>query len=328
MAATTGLLIAGGLLAGGSIAGGIISGNRQAEAAENAASEQARVAREVLAQQQRDRERALGLAQPSYQEMALIARQQELAEANLQQMLAAIDQDRQLLNSVDPALKSAGEQAYKLLQGQESSVLAPLRAERGRMREDLKTSLRDKLGSGYETSSAGIEALSRFDADSAGLMEGAQQQTLGTLLGVSASVRPNIAGEVGAAYGTTSQILGSALAGQQNIQGRQVNAFTGSPVNYQNVINTAGGQFLGDMIRAQTWGNAFNSFGQIGGGLIGYGLQDARMDKYLPRADVNGTFNIGGGGQLPAVGSFGGYGGYTGMVPSYYNSPNFGRVGG
>ena len=54
------------------------------------------------------------------------------------------------------------------------------------MRQQLKNTLSERLGSGYETSSAGIEALSRFDDDTSNVLMSAQQQTLGMLLGTAA----------------------------------------------------------------------------------------------------------------------------------------------
>jgi len=319
---TTAALIIGGASIVGSTVGGIITGNNAAQASENIAKEQAAMAERVLQMQREDREFALKLAQSSPSESAAIARQYQMAEQSLSAQLESIEKDRELMNAVDPALKEAGHQALQLLQGKEAAALGPLKAERTRQRDMLESNLRDALGSGFNTSSAGMEALNRFDAESQSVLAGAQQQTMGALLGLSAGVRPDVAGKEARAYGTSSQIAASALAGTQNVAARQVAAYNGSAVNYQGVVNTSGSQYVGDLGRAQALGNLFGNIGQIGGSFAGYGMQNSMLDKYLARSDVSGHVNIGGGG---AAGGFN-YGGSN--VPSSYNSPLFGQIGG
>ncbi len=272
------MVAVGGVMAIGGIVGESIASGNAADAQENIASEQNRMAMYVLEQQRADRERALGLAAPSMDELRMISRQYQMSEQALAAQLASIKQDEDLLHSVDPALKEAGKQAYDMLQGKEAAALAPLRAERARQKETLKATLRDQLGAGYATSSAGIEAMQAFERESAGLSADVQNQTLGAFLGVAASVRPDVSGKLGRAYGTSSQMMSTALAGQQNVAGRQVAAFTGNAPNYQNVINTAGSQYVGELGKSQAMGNMFGQIGQIGGMAAGYGMQRNQMD--------------------------------------------------
>ena len=265
--------IGSAVVAGGGAVLGYAGAKDAASAQEKIAKEQNAMAQQVLEQQRKDRETAVGLAQPSLSELNLIATQQQYAADNLATQLESIRKDRELLDAVDPALKEAGSQAFKLLQGQEAAALGPLKDQRARERQSLESNLRAQLGSGYSTSSAGIEALSRFDSETGALTQSAQQQTLGQFLGLAASVRPDIAGKTAQAYGSSSNILGSALAGQQNITGRQVAAYTGSNVNYQNVINTAGASYVGDLGNANAMAGLGQGIAGIGGVGVGYGIQ-------------------------------------------------------
>src|SRR5690606_36516284 len=115
--------------------------------------------------------------------------QQEESVLKNQEMQIA--RQNQLLEAVDPALKEAGSQALQLLQGKEAAALNPIRQQRERDRKKLEENLARRLGSGFRTSSAGIEALSRFDQSTSEMLFNAQNTTMNQLLSLSASVRPD-----------------------------------------------------------------------------------------------------------------------------------------
>ena len=258
------------------IAGGVgqyFAGKNQAEAMQKIAQQQADLARQVIEMQRKDRETAVGYAAPSIEEMAQISKQLEMSMASLNSQLASIAKDEELLHAVDPALKEAGVQAYQLLKGQEAAALSPIRTERERQKQILRSSLRAQLGSGFETSSAGIEALNRFDQETAGVLQQAQDQTLQSFLGLAANIRPDVSGKIGRAYAGASQIGAVGLTGLQNVAGRKVSAFNQVPISYQNLVTTAGAGEIGNLVNAQTVGQLFGNIGQIGGAVAGAGIQ-------------------------------------------------------
>lgn len=111
----------------------------------------------------------------------------EIAELdkNIREADVTIARERKVLEAIDPSLMEAGKQALQLLQGKESALLSPLRNQRTRDRKQLEERLRRQLGPGFETSSAGIEALGRFDEQTSDLLTRTQQGAALQLLGVS-----------------------------------------------------------------------------------------------------------------------------------------------
>ena len=268
MGVATAAIVGGSLIAGG-VAGGIIAGNKQANAAQAAALAQRDIAQQQLEYQQRLQERALRLSQASPQELASIQQILGLQQKTIAEGEKALQADKELLASVDPALKEAGKQAYELLQGKEAAALGVIRKQRDNQRGQLAETLKNRLGAGYETSTAGAAALAAFDQQTAETLQGAQQQTLGSLLGLSAQVRPDVVGKTQSLYSTAANIGAIGLAGQQNIAARNVNALLGSKVDYSNVLNTAGAPYVGDYLRGQQMGQVFSGLAGIGGGILG-----------------------------------------------------------
>lgn len=98
---------------GTGIVGQAIVGERQAQV-------QGRAAEARLAQQREDRRLSLEAVEPSPEEIAQIERSIELNEQD-------ISRKQRLIDAADPALIEAGQQALRLLQGQEARTLDPIR---------------------------------------------------------------------------------------------------------------------------------------------------------------------------------------------------------
>lgn len=300
--------------------GNYFAGKGAADAQQNIASEQMRMAREILGMQQQDRNRALDLASASPQELAQINQQLVMSMQSLNSQLASISKDEELLHAVDPALKEAGMQAYGLLKGQEASALNPIRTERAKQRQQLEATLRDQVGSGYSTSTIGRQALNQFDDATAASLQQAQSNTINSFLGLSASVRPDISGKLGRAYGGAAQIGATGLSALQNVGARQVNAFNQSPVNYQGLMSTAGGQYVGQLAGAQAEQGLYTGIGQLGGNLLGMGLQSkmfgdqiAGQQQLLGTIFPRGSYGSGVAAPRPGLPAFG-----TGNANSSY----------
>lgn len=197
-----------------------------------AATAQGNIAEAQLAQQREDRDLALKYAEPTPQELEQLNRSIALNEGD-------ISRKEKLLASSDPAIIEAGEQALKLLRGEEAKTLGPLRNNIAKQEQLLRQKLQAQLGSGYENTTVGIQALQAFNEQSNNAISGAQESALGRLLGV--------AQDTSSRYGMQSNIANaSGLANLfGNISNRRVAAITGAP------ITNAGAQFVGDLQSAR-----------------------------------------------------------------------------
>lgn len=248
----------------GAAIGEITGANRRAaQAAQQTAQARETQARENLAFQKESQERALGLAE-SPQELAALGRSLEVQEKSLarQERLAA---------NIDPAILEAGSQALQLLRGEEAGALKPIRDQRQRQRQQLLNSLREQLGPGAETSTAGIQALTRFDQETSSVLAGQQQSSLQQLFGFGATQDDRLARQAAGFRGIAG--------GFGNIAGRRVGAITGTAGGIaaagRGVAEAAGSQFVGQAVRAgqlQQFGSdvfqvgTFAAAGGFGGG--------------------------------------------------------------
>lgn len=254
MALGTAAAIGTGFLGLGTLGGAAASAEagRAAGAAAQASAAEAR--------RQSERAESFGreLMQFTPQELQAYERSLEVA-SNL------VKRDSALLEAIDPALMEASTQALKLLRGEEASALAPIKNQRAAQRSELVRTLREQLGPGAETSSAGQRALQRFDMETSSLLGSTQQSTLQSFLNVAGGTRQQIPGNIATLTG-----VGQA-AGQRSLQAGMgtLNAITGAG---QNLINTAGSPFVAAQTQAQGMGSLFNQFGRIGGSLLGGSL--------------------------------------------------------
>lgn len=220
-----------------------------------AADASGKAAEAAYAQQQADRAEARRMAEPSPMEL------QQLENA-IKINSSEIARKTKLLESADPALIEAGKQALGLLQGKEAQSLDPIRRQRSKERETLASRLQGQLGTGWETSTPGIQALRNFDESTDNVLAQAQQQTLGSLLGVAQNTSAGNHLDTNAAR---SQEIARQRGGWND---RAINAFTGNRVD-------ASLPFAGDIARArsdqETWKNVTNLGAQIGGYAAGAG---------------------------------------------------------
>lgn len=210
--------------------------------------------------------------------------------AQLDQSIAAQERNlarqEKLAEQIDPALLEASQQALQLLRGEESKSLAPVRRQRDMQRQKLLNSLREQLGPGAETSSAGIQALTSFDAETDNLLAGTQQSALGQL--------GNFAGQW-KSIGDTQGAIGGLAQLAQGRFGVQQSASEGLFRARQPLLGSAGAQFVGAQVRAQHQLSQANQFGQLGmmaaGAYLGGGLGalGAQQIGGLSKDQVAGT---------------------------------------
>lgn len=192
---------------------------------------QGQIAQAQLEEQRRTRSAAVNAANSPLEINAL----QQALNQNEQE----IARKQKLLDSADPALIESGRQALNLLKGQESSVLNPLKQNIAQQRLALQDRLKAQLGTGYANTTAGIQALSKFDQAAQSSLAGAQQQSLASLLGVAqnTSAQNNLSSNI-----NQTASLGSLYG---NIANRNVSAINATP------ITGSGAQFVSDLQQAR-----------------------------------------------------------------------------
>lgn len=242
---------------GGGIVGGVsqsLFGDGGAKAAQRAAMQQ-----QAASQQAFNRVSGLG-EQATIASLASFDRDIKNQEKNLARQ-------EQMISQIDPTIILASQQALRLLRGEQSSTLQPLQNQRNQQRQKLVNSLREQLGPGAETSTAGMQALTRFDSESSNIMGGAQQQALsglGSIAGQFNQIRPDMFREISG--------LSSFGQGGADRQMQQAQLLQGA---YQPLIQSAGANQTAAVMRGQS----NQAFGQqlLGAGLsaaTAYGMGD------------------------------------------------------
>lgn len=271
--------------------GGAVIGGVSGLLSSSGSDDQAKAAQEIAIAQAKqaeiDREQALGFAAPTAQELA--GMQAELDNMNRLYTLqsAAYDRDVKIVNAIDPGILSAGQNAYDLMNGKSAPTLKPLQDQITQQRAQLSSQLEKQLGPGYQTSSAGIQALNQFDMNAASTLSQAQQSYMGStgnLLSQLTSARPNLGNEANQNATTLGNLSQSYLGSAGQIQTRQTNAALGTgTAAYAGAGNVAqgmlgqkqsafGGQIMGTLA---TLGSAALGNGMTKNGMAvnGYGSQ-------------------------------------------------------
>lgn len=254
---------AAGAIAGGvaAVGGGLIGqagADKSARAAQSAAMDRQAMAEQFWNKYSVATDKAIqGLEGATIADMAqmddIISRQ----EKNLARQ-------EQMISQIDPTIIEASQQALKLLRGESASTLGPLQNQRSMQRQKLVDSLRQQLGPGAETSTAGIQALTRFDSETSSLMSNAQQGALGMLGGLATqftSTRPDISGELGRQGAFSGRRLGSA----QGLFDARLREWEGKRGAFAPVIGAAGAQHVAGQLQGQYQAG-------LGGKIMGFGM--------------------------------------------------------
>lgn len=300
MSGITGAIVAGGIAAAGTGIGAAINAGAQGDTTDK----QLAFARESLdkqiAERRRVEETSLGLAAKSPEELASMGRILNRRELYLKQQDASLAKVEDILAKVDPSIKEAADQQLQLLRGETSKVLAPLQAQRQRQKKQLQNALAEKLGPGYATSSAGIQALSAFDDQSFMLMTDAQMKALtqvSDVLQKGLATRPDLTGANSAVFRDVMGLDQTVQAAEQNASARKVNAFQGAasvaPVDFGGPSRA-----YGEASKGQTnpWGDLFTGVGNQAGGIAGQ-YAGAALYKNM----FSGGGGDGGGGGAPPL---------------------------
>lgn len=239
-----------------------LNGQDQADAAQRMAQAQ----QDAAGRYQSFTTGQLGTALSKFDEMTpqqLAASQEAIhgQEANIQKQ-------ESLVSSIDPMLMEAGKQATQLLQGKAAPVLNQMKAQRADQRTQLLDNLRSQLGPGAETSTAGQQALQKFDMETSTQLNGAQQSYLGQMSGMlnqGLQTRPNMAGQYGA-LDTLGQSLTRPALERAGISQSFMPAVGSS---FGQSIQSAGAPYMQQLLMAQNRQQVAGSVGKIGGSILG-----------------------------------------------------------
>lgn len=275
----------------GDLWGEFSGGNAAARAAGRAAMERQRVSKEereiIMKEGRAQQEAAMNLAEATPQELQAYERQ-------LSASMDQIARREKMIEAIDPALLEASDQVLKLLRGEESGMTQAANAQRRRQRAELVDMLREQYGPGAETSSLGQQALQRFDEETNMLTQQQQQSSLAQVFGI-ASAAPGLTNmnnslsalnQAGMNFGSLQQ---RKLGTQMQTGGNLLSALSGTS---QNIIDSAGAQYMEPMIKAQ---NQQKFMGKLLEGGIAYATGGGSS---LAKMFAGGGGSGGGGGGM------------------------------
>lgn len=331
------------------VAGGAIAAkagaDRQADAMESAGNAQAAAARaetreatrrleREIAERRRIEERAVEAASRTPNEIAALNRVIRLRDEAYSRQTAELNKQFEILDAADPGIKEAGSQLLGLMRGESTKMLEPVMRERSQQKAKLEAQLRRTLGPGFRTTSAGMEALNRFDEGTESVLFSTQDAAINRALSVytgGLNARGNTLATAQNAYSNINALDQTVLSTESGIANRQTGAIiqapAAAPVNFgaiqeakRNETATAAAPFAGEIARGQ-------ATSQLGGTFMGMGTSLLTMG-------VGGA--MGGGNYGTIAGSGGGSGMSVGQIsnelsntkPLTYNSQYFGQLGG
>lgn len=200
--------------------------------------------------------------------------------AALSASMSSIAKQQAELDAMDPNVKAAGAELYKTLTGEATKVLAPIEKRLQRQRQERMNQLQSQLGPGFMTSSAGIEAMNKFDTDSAMALNDVQQKYLSNItqsyLGLSGQQlqgQASVTNSIGNVFNQQAGIDQSVAGMYSHEQDRKMNAELGSPgaspVNFEgpaNMFQKTSNDFTDNII------GMGGGLGKIAGNLVGQNL--------------------------------------------------------
>jgi hypothetical protein len=205
---------------------------------------------------------ALQMAAPTQQELTEISRRLEMQTRYQTQQEVLQKKNEKILSTLDPALIQAGQQAHQMMKGQQAGILAPMRQQQSMDRRKLEAQLAAQFGPGYASSSAGMEALARFDQNSQMGLQQAQMQAFNQVsqfMGFGMQSRQGMIAEQRHGMESLDQMSRGTLGAMNNIQRRQVDAITGTS---QGMVASAGAG-------AKAVGGMFGAMQGLGGMAMG-----------------------------------------------------------
>lgn len=266
-------------VAGGSMAAGIGASLISSNANQNIAQAQ-------LGAQQQLGQQALGYAAATPQELASQQSQLSMATQSLNFAQDQMGQYALMQSQISPTFSSAFSQIQGLLSGQQTGYTSPYFKQLDIQRQQMNNGLQQTMGSGYGSSTAGLQAQALFGQQAGLGAMNVTQNALSTLSGIGTSAASTIEGlgQAGSnAMGTAANINNQYAAMLSGVQTRQISGLEStSTVPYQganqvgalglaNGLSSIGGTAMSGLNSYNTAQYQNGLLGAIGNGNIGVG---------------------------------------------------------
>lgn len=288
------------ITAAAAVVGGAISAygaNKAAGAAQDAANSQRDTSMAWLQDTKQARQDALD-AYSSYS-----ATQASTIDKAISSQERNVGRQEQLVQSIDPALISAGKQMNDLLQGQSAPVLQNIKDQRQLQRQNLLDTLRQQYGPGAETSSAGINALQKFDSETTNSLSNAQQSYLSQVSNIAFGGAKSLGDSLGE-VNTTLAGLGNQYGQVGMNKANIINQGTNATNNAQaSNVNSAGASGVGGVMQGQQIAGIGKGVAQFGGTAQGWydnasAPKPTSLQNNVTPVTGAGTYNSGSAGYL------------------------------
>lgn len=304
MAAVTAAAI-GAVAVGASVYGA----NKAAGAAKDAANAQSAQSSSWLADTQMARQQALD-AYGSYSSTQASEIDKAIASQERN-----VGRQEQLVQSIDPSLISAGKQMNDLLQGQSAPVLQNIKDQRQLQRQNLLDTLRQQYGPGAETSSAGVNALQKFDSETANSLSSAQQSYLSSVSNIALGGAKTLGASLGEANDTLAN-LGNQYGNIGMNQAKIIQGGTADTNNAQaSTVNSAGAAGVGGAMQGSLYNSIGQGIGKVGGLVAGFGSTPSQPGSTPLSSSVTPTPGTGAGTYSNVLGG--------NTLASNLGNPNF-----
>ena len=287
--------VAAGVSAGVGAAGEVVGDLSAAGAASKAARAQQQAAEQYHQYVQRQQNQATSqVLNPA----ALAAHDQALKSQQ-----ANVNRQNALVASLDPNIIEAGKQTAQLLQGKSAPVLAEIQNQRNAQRQQLQSQLTQQMGPGGASSSAGQQALAKFDLDTANMMNSTQQQYLDKVSNISMGGAKTLGESLSAVNEGLTDINSNS---PQNKAAQLISQFTNGAgaAAEAATVNAAGGQYRGQQLLGQMTSQLGGSLIQGGAMLAAGGLTKGAGGDYTQAdqdKDINEFADTMGAGGAPAT---------------------------
>ena len=260
-----GSAIGGGI---GSIAGGIFGGTQGASGLTSAIggifsdpfgwNAQQSAAEQQLAQANLERGVAMNFAQATPQELAAQSSQLSMANDTLKNAQDQMGKYALMQSQISPTFADAFSQIQGLLQGQQVGYTSPYFQQLEIQRQQMNNNLQQTMGTGYGSSSAGIQAQALF----------AQQAGLGAM-----DVTQNALSTLSNLGTTAANMNNQYLAALSGVQGRQIAASEATSVVPYQGANQVSSILQGNAIQSLVGGALGIGSNAAGSYASGYGTQ-------------------------------------------------------
>ena len=247
----------------GGMLGGMVGGMFDGDPEQDAALAQQQVAQQALQWQMANAGERRTAVEVKPGDIQTLNNMIALREQAYMRNVSFLEQQQKLLDSINPAIAEAGQQALSLLQGKDSAIVSSMSRGFEQRRKNLEATLNQRgMKAG---SSSWNEAMTMFDVQAEDQMIQTRTTIASQLLGQAISAKPNMGAELGQFVSNVGGMDEQIFKSRRSFGQDTATALSASP-DLSSVIQTAGARYTG-AIRSQQFGQ------QLTGQVLGAGLQ-------------------------------------------------------